>query len=316
MLARQKTAAQQHLSIIKPRATLLFVFVAGLYALLAGRLVYLQAARHAYFQTQADAYRVSKSLLPAQRGLILDRDGLVLAANIPAAAVYADPQEVADPVAAAARLAPILLEDPAHLQKLLTPRSVHVHYVLLKRHLAVPGTLTPPVAVITAAIKKSGLAGIYAVSDTCRAYPDGSLAGTALGFTNGDGVGAEGLEHSQDAVLTGHDGRIVAEVDNNGRFLPGTTRHLVEADNGSDVVTTLDQRIQQAADMELAKAVAGHHATHGVVLVMDPQTGEILALSEAPTYNPNLPRPAVKTVSDCRASVRRPLARRGRVRPI
>ena len=293
-MARQKPPGQQHLSIIKPRATLLFVFVAVLYFLLAGRLVYLQAARHTYFQRQADAYRVSKSLLPAQRGLILDRDGLVLAANVPAAAVYADPQEVADPAAAAALLSPVLHDDPAHLQSLLSPRSAHVHYVLLKRHLAVPGTLTPPVTVLTAAIKKTGLTGIYVVSDTCRSYPDNSLAATVLGFTNRDGVGAEGLEHSQEAALTGHDGRIVAEIDNDGRFLPGTTRRLVEADNGSDVITTLDQRIQQVADVELAKAVTAHHADHGVVVVMDPETGEILALSEAPSYNPNLPRPAGK----------------------
>ncbi len=291
-MARQKTAAQQHLGIIKPRATLLFVFVAVLYLLLAGRLVYLQAARHTYFQGQADAYRVSKSLLPAQRGLILDRDGLVLAANVPAAAVYADPQEVPDPAAAAALLAPLLHDDPARLQKLLTPRSVHVHYMLLKRHLAVPNTLTPPVAVLTAEIKKTGLAGIYVVPDTCRSYPDNSLAATVLGFTNRDGVGAEGLEHSQESVLRGHDGKIVAEIDNDGRFLPGTTRHLVEAENGADVVTTLDQRIQQVTDTELAKAVAAHGAAHGVAVVLDPRTGEILALSEAPSYNPNQPRPA------------------------
>ncbi len=270
------------------------MFVAVLYALLAGRLVYLQAARHTYFQGQADAYRVSKSLLPARRGLILDRDGLALAANIPAAAIYADPQEVADPAAASAQLAPILHDDPARLQKLLTPRSAHVHYVLLKRHVAVPDTLTPPVAVLTAAIKKTGLAGVYVVPDTRRAYPDNSLAATVLGFTNRDGLGVEGLEHSQEAVLRGHDGKIVAEIDNNGRFLPGTTRRLVEAVNGADVVTTIDQRLQHVTDTELARGVAAHGATHGVAIVLDPKTGEILALSSSPSYNPNQPRPAGK----------------------
>jgi cell division protein FtsI/penicillin-binding protein 2 len=293
-VARQKTAAQQHLSIIKPRAAMLFVIVAGLYVLLAGRLTYLQAARHVYFQTQVDAYRVRRSLLPAQRGLILDRDGLVLAANVPAAAVYADPQEVADPASAAAQLAPVLHEDPARLQKLLTPRSSHVHYILLKRHIAVPGTLAPPVIVLTAQIKKAGLAGIYVVSDTRRSYPDGSLAATVLGFTNRDGIGVEGLEHSQENVLQGHDGKIVAEIDNDGRFLPGTTRRLVEADNGADIITTLDERIQQVTDTELAKTVTEHHADHGIAIVMDPQTGAILALSEAPSYNPNQPRPLTK----------------------
>lgn len=290
-MARQQTVPNNHLSIIKPRATLLFVFVAGLYLLLAGRLVYLQAARHAYFQKEADSYRVSKSLLPARRGLILDRNGEALAANVPAAAVYADPQEVPDPAGTAALLAPILHETPARLQALLTPRSARVHYVALKRHFALPGTTVMPVQALTAAIKKTGLAGIYVVGDSSRSYPDGSLAAQVLGFTNGDGVGIAGLEHSQESLLRGHDGKVVAEIDKDGRFLPGTTRHRVEAENGADIVTTLDSRLQGIADDELAKAVQAHHADHGVVVVLDPQTGEILALSQAPAFNPNAPRP-------------------------
>jgi cell division protein FtsI/penicillin-binding protein 2 len=290
-VARQQTVPNNHLSIIKPRATLLVACVAGLYLLLAGRLVYLQAVRHAYFQKQADLYRVSKSLLPARRGLILDRNGDALAANVPAAAVYADPQEVPDPAGAAALLAPILHQDPARLQALLTPRSSRVHYVALRRHFALPGTTIMPVQALTAAIKKTGLAGIYAVGDSSRSYPDGPLAAQALGFTNGDGVGIAGLEGSQEGLLRGHDGKVVAEIDKDGRFLPGTTRRRAEAENGADIVTTLDSRLQGVADDELAQAVQSHHADHGVVVVLDPQTGEILALSQAPAFNPNMPRP-------------------------
>ena len=291
-MTRQQAATNNHLSVIKPRATWLCLCFAILYLLLAGRLVYLQGIRHAYFQKQADAYRVSKSLLPARRGLILDRNGESLASNVPAAAVYADPQEVPDPAAAAALLAPILHDDPAHLQKLLTPRSARVHYVSLKRHFAVPGTTIMPVQSLTAAIKKTGLAGIYAVGDSSRSYPDGALAAQALGFTNGDGVGISGLEHSQENLLRGHDGKVVAEIDKDGRFLPGTTRRRAEAENGADIVTTLDSRLQGVADDELAHAVTAHHADHGVVVVLDPQTGEILALSQSPAFNPNAPRPA------------------------
>ena len=293
-MARQQTAAGSSLSIIKPRAGLLFFCIAGLYVLLAGRLVYLQAARHAYFQKEADSYRVSKNLLPARRGLILDRNGSALAANVPAAAVYADPQEIADRPAAAALLAPILHEDPARLERLLTPRSSRVHYVALKRHLALPGMAALPAQALTAAIKKTGLAGVYVMGDTRRSYPQGPLAAQALGFTNGDGVGIAGLEHSQEALLRGRDGKVVAEIDRDGRFLPGTTRHRVEAENGADIVTTLDHRLQGVADEELAKAVALHHAEHGVVVILDPRTGEILALSQSPGYNPNLPRPAAR----------------------
>ena len=302
-MARQQTAAQQHLSIIKPRATALFVFVAVLYLMLAGRLVYLQAARHVYFQKQADAYRVSKSVLLARRGLILDRDGEALANNVPAAAVYADPQEVTDPAQSAALLAPILHEDPARLQTLLTPRTAKIHYVSLKRHLLTPGTDALPVDAVGQAIKATGLAGIYAVGDTSRSYPDGPLAAQVLGFTNRDGVGVEGLEHSQDGLLRGRDGKIVAEIDKDGRFLPGTTRHQVEAENGADVVTTIDERLQHSADTALTKAVADHHADHGVAIVLDPQTGEILALSQVPSYNPNLPRPTARLSKDAALQV-------------
>ena len=290
-MATRQRATNNHLSVIKSRATKLVACFVVLYAALAGRLVYLQAARHTYFQKQADAYRVSKSLLPAQRGQIFDRNGEALASNVPAAAVYADPQEVPDPAAAAALLAPILHDDPVRLQKLLTPRSSRVHYVALKRHFAVPGTTVMPVQALTAAIKKTGLAGVYAVRDSSRSYPNGTLAAQALGFTDGDGVGIAGLEHSQEGLLRGHDGKVVAEIDRDGRFLPGTTRHRVEAENGVDIVTTLDSRLQGIADEELAKGVAAHHADHGVVVVLDPETGEILALSQAPAFNPNMPRP-------------------------
>jgi len=278
-----------------------FVIVAFLYLMLAGRLVYLQAARHSYYQKQADAYRVSTSLLPAQRGQILDRNGEALANNVPTAAVYADPQEVSDPAGAAALLAPVLHMDAGRLQTLLTPRSARVHYISLRRHLAVSSAANQslrPADVVTAQIKRTGLAGIYAVGDTSRFYPDSSLAAQVLGFTNKDGFGVEGLEHSQDGLLRGRDGRMVAEIDKDGRFLPGTTRTRLDPTDGADVVTTIDARLQQVADAELAKAVQAHHADHGVVIAMDPQTGEILALSQAPSYNPNFPRPMAKLSKD------------------
>ena len=281
-----------HLSTIKPRASGVFLGIAVLYLLLAGRLVYLQGVRHAYFQKQADQYRVSRSILPARRGLLLDRDGSALASNIPAAAVYADPQEVTDPEKTAVALAPLLNDDSARLAKLLRPHSRFVHYVALKRHFAPPttGGQTPATA-LSRTLKEAGLAGIYAVGDTRRSYPDGPLAASVLGFTDPDGTGIVGLEQSQEALLRGQDGKVVAEIDRDGRFLPGTTRRRVEPENGADVVTTIDERLQHVADVEVARAVTTFRADHGVAIVMDPHTGEILAMSQAPTFNPNAPRP-------------------------
>ncbi len=275
------------LSSIRARSSVVFGLVALFYLGLAGRLVYLQAVRHAYFQHEADTYRVSKSLLPARRGLLLDNSGEPLAINVPANEVYADPLDVLDKPGTAARLAPLLDMDAARLQILLTPRSPKNHYASLKRRVALS---------VGARVKALNLQGVAVGPDTRRAYPNDTLACHALGFTDRDGNGVEGLEHSQDALLCGHDGRMVGEIDRQGRFLPGTLRRRVEPQNGRDLVLTLDTQLQHVADVELAKAIADHHAQKGVVVILDPANGEIRALSDAPAYNPNVPRP-VGTVS-------------------
>ena len=258
--------------------------IAGLYFLLAGRLVYLQAARHAYFQKEAENYRVSHHLLPAMRGQILDRNGNVLAMDDTSAwAIYADPLEVGDAAGTAQALAPLLGLDPARLQALLTPRSSKNHYASLKRHVD---------DAIGRRVKALNLQGIGVIPDTRRLYPNGPLAAQVLGFTNSDGDGIEGVERSQDDQLRGQDGLVVAEVDRKGRFIPGTERPGHTPQNGRDLVLTLDKTLQNVADTELARAVRDHHARNGVAIVLDPRTGEILALSNAPGYDPNAPRPA------------------------
>lgn len=287
-MARQQTNSNQ-LATIRSRSGFVLVSVTLVYLALAARLVYLQVIKHAYFQKQADAYRVSKSLLPSRRGLLLDRNGEPLAINVPAWAVYADPLEIKDIPGTAARLAPLLDMDPAKLQDLLLPRSKKDHYRDLKRR--VPDR-------VGADVKALGLLGIAVVGDTRRAYPNDELACQVLGFTNKDGDGIEGLEHSQESLLRGTDGKIVGEIDREGRFLPGTLRHQTEPVNGHDLVLTLDKQLQHAADVRLAQAVREHHAQKGVVIIMDPQTGEILALSCAPSYDPNAPRPTSKLTRD------------------
>lgn len=267
----------------------MLALVTLVYLALAVRLVFLQVIRHAYFQKEADAYRVSKSLLPARRGLLLDRNGEPLVINVPAWAVYADPLEIKDVPGTAALLAPLLDVDAPKLQDLLTPRSPKDHYRDLKRR--VPDEVGEKV-------KALKLLGVGVVADTRRAYPNDDLACHVLGFTNRDGDGVEGLERSQEALLRGTDGRIVGEIDVKGRFLPGTVRHQTEPVNGHDLVLTLDKQMQHAADTRLAQALKEHHAQKGVAIILDPQTGEILALSGAPGYDPNAPRPERRLSKD------------------
>ena len=281
-MPRQPTTTPPQLATIRGRSAVVFALVVAFYLALAVRLVYLQAFRHTYFQKEADLYRVSKSLLPAQRGLLLDRSGEALAINVPAATVYADPCEVKDIPTTAAALAPLLGLDESALRDALLARSPKDHYRPLARRI--------PVAQ-GRAVKQADLLGIAVVPDTRRAYPDGGLAAQVLGFPNRDGEGVEGVESSQNALLSGTDGKIVGEIDREGRFLPGTMRRQLEPVNGHDLVLTLDKQLQHSADVCLAKAVQDHHAQKGVVVVLDPQTGEILALSNQPGYNPNQPRP-------------------------
>lgn len=281
-MARLQKTTTQH-ATIRARSAIVLVLVAVFYLGLAGRLVYLQVYRHAYFKHEADLHRVNTDLLPAQRGLILDRNGQPLAINVPASTVYADPVMVKDTATTAARLAPLLGMDQAPLSQLLAARSPRDHYRVLARRISVAeGRL----------VKKADLLGIAVVPDSRRAYPNDDLAAQVLGFTDRDGVGIEGVEASQDALLKGIDGKIRAEVDLQGRFLPGTTRKRTEPINGHDLVLTIDKQLQNTADTVLAKAVKDHHARNGVVVVLNPNTGEILALSNAPSYNPNKPRPA------------------------
>lgn len=282
-MARQTTTS--HLATIRNRAGYTFGLVFVCYALLGCRLVYLQVLRHTYFQKQADTYRVSANELPARRGLLLDRDGGPLAINVPAATVYADPVAVKDPQGTAQQLAALLHDDPNRLAPLLVPKTRRSHYIALARRVSVAAGN---------AVKLAALQGIGVVADTRRAYPNGDLACHLLGFTNRDSIGAEGLEQSQDALLRGRDGRVVGEIDKEGRFLPGTLRRQVEPQNGHDLVLTIDRQLQHTTDMALAKGVRDHHARNGVAIVLDPQTGEILALSGAPGYNPNTPRPLAK----------------------
>ncbi|BDI28490.1 stage V sporulation protein D [Capsulimonas corticalis] len=246
-------------------------------------MFYLQTIRHSYFVAQADAVRVNKNILPASRGQLVDRNGDVLAINVPAKEIYADPRDVQDRAAVAASLAPLLGMDQTLLEQKLDPGpNKRRRYVSLMRHASLE---------LGNQVKDLRLRGIGVGPDTRRSYPNGSLAAQMLGFTDRDSNGVEGLEHSQDKLLSGRDGLLVGEVDPVGRFLPGTIRRQTEPVNGADLVLTIDKSLQHAADTELAAAVKAHNAKSGVVIILDPRNGEILALSNAPTFDPNSPKP-------------------------
>lgn len=284
---------QQQLGSFKRRVVLFFVVFAAFYLLLGGRLVYLQAAEHRYYQDQADKYLYSSTVLPAHRGLIYDRNGDLLVGNEPACNVEANRALIPESsrLSIATTLSPILHINVASLVNTLTFHSMKHRYVFVARNLAPADG---------AAIKAANLQGILVENTNKRVYPNGILAAQILGFTDQDGNGAQGVELSQNTLLAGHDGREVAEIDKSGRFLPGTDRVFNQPVSGSDIYLTIDRSLQEAAETELLKTVTDHHAQTGCVVIMDPRDGEILAMASYPTYDPNQPIP--RTLKDPKAA--------------
>jgi cell division protein FtsI (penicillin-binding protein 3) len=131
------------------------------------------------------------------------------------------------------------------------------------------------------------LPGIVVSDDTQRAYPGGDLGAGVLGFINAEGVGSGGMEMALNSVLSGHDGKQVVETDNEGRQIPGGEDKISPAVPGRNVELTLDRDIQWSAQSALAAQVKATHSDSGTALVMDPRTGEILALATVPTFDPN-----------------------------
>jgi cell division protein FtsI (penicillin-binding protein 3) len=242
---------------------------------LAARAVYLQAFTTGYLQKQGEQRYQRTIEVPATRGRIYDRNGTILATSLPARAVWAIPEDVAAPRAKLLELARLLQVDPRELDRKLAEDKT---FVYLQRQ------VEPQVA---ASVAKLGIPGIHQLNETKRHYPDGEAMSHVVGFTNVQGVGQEGFELSKQQVLAGRAGVRTVIKDNLGRPIEeiGSGR---EPQHGTDVVLSIDSRIQFATVAALRDAVAEHRAKAGAIVVLDARTGEVLALANWPTYNPNV----------------------------
>jgi cell division protein FtsI (penicillin-binding protein 3) len=263
-------------------------FVVGVgFAAVAGRLAYLQVFRHAELTARAEQQQESVITLEPKRGTIYDRMGRELAVSVDVDSIYGVPSAVNNPRSLAQRLSLILREEPRSLErKLSNARS----FVWLSRKV-------DPAKVER--IKSLGLRKeVGFLPESRRFYPKKALAGPVLGFTSVDNEGLEGIEREYDKVLRGVSGRIVAEKDAFGRMVfpggPGYQYKLPKP--GKDVVLTIDEVIQHVAEKELDRALVEARARGGVCIVMNPQTGELLALSvrtgphSRGAFNPNTPQ--------------------------
>jgi cell division protein FtsI (penicillin-binding protein 3) len=274
--------------MMEKRVRILFVLLslgAG-FAAIGLRLVHLQIIERGDLSRRAERQQERLVKLEPKRGTIVDRRGRELAVSLDVESVYGVPTEVGDPRPVARELARILHENPVELEKRLASDR---RFVWLSRK--VDPARADRVRYIDP--KSIGLQ-----TESRRFYPKKSLAGTVLGFTNVDNKGIEGVELWYDTMLRGVDGLVLAEKDARGRtvFPGGHGFQFRQPRAGKDITLTLDEVIQHIAEKELDKGLAESKARGGVCIVMNPQTGEVLALSVRSTlrgrgaFNPNEPR--------------------------
>ncbi len=250
------------------------------FAGLLGRGVYLQTSQHEFLKNQGDQRFVRTLTLPASRGMITDRNGATLALSAPTESLFAMPSEMDEmPTEAQLEKLSSIIDVPvASIKEKLGKKK---DFIYLKRQ------LNKEKADEIAAL---GIKGFGFQKELKRHYPMGNLFAHVIGFTNIDGKGQEGLELSREDILRGSDGAKVVLRDNKGNIVDSLDSPRNNAPkNGRDMVLSLDQRIQTLAYEELNKAVDYHQAKAGTVVVLDAQTGEILALVNSPAYDPNQP---------------------------
>ncbi|MDY6890947.1 MAG: penicillin-binding transpeptidase domain-containing protein [Pseudomonadota bacterium] len=258
------------------RIWLVVLLLALIVAAITSKLLSLYGDSRAFLRKEGEARTVRTVLIPAHRGLITDRNGEPLAVSAPVATIWADPPETDLQHAGLSRLARLLGMQPERLRALLNANADR-HFLYLKRQ------VTPELA---AAVEALRIPGVHADREYKRYYPAGEVATHLIGFTNVDGEGQEGLELAYNHSLRGEPGRKLVLKDRLGRTIKHI-RSLEDADAGNDLQLSIDMRLQYMAYRELKAAVETHRADSGAAVVLDVNTGEVLALVNQPSYNPN-----------------------------
>lgn len=256
------------------------LFVSLLLALwmlaIGARLVYLQTFQHEWLSAKAQQQQQNEAQTASGRGLILDRANRELARSATVESIYADPAMIADLEIVSAQLAPLLdTQEDALISMLRAARQKNRRFVWLARK--VDATRAEAVASLK-------LPGISSVKESKRVYPHGSLAAHVLGFVGTDEVGLGGVEQIYNASLVGEGGRTLVESD--GRRRPFKSFDIAPR-TGRTVQLTIDQAVQYHAEQIMADALARTRARAATAVVLDPRSGEILALVNAPSFDPN-----------------------------
>ncbi|WP_417665825.1 peptidoglycan D,D-transpeptidase FtsI family protein [Pseudidiomarina sp.] len=274
---RATKKAQPHLS--KARFYFAMLVVLGVFGSLVARAAYIQIIEPERLIYEGDRRSLRADATTVQRGSILDRNGRELAVSVPVQTVWADPKRVHEGNGLDNRerwlaLAEVFRTDVNDLMsKVADPTR---RFVYLERK------VTPGVADF---VRQLGIPGVYLKTESRRFYPAGEIAAHVVGFTDIDGLGIDGLEAIYNQVLTGVPGERVYRKDAAGRVVEEI--RVTEAQQPQQLTLSIDQRLQSLAYAEVKKAVRYHQATSGSAVILDVQTGEVLAMVNSPSYNPN-----------------------------
>jgi cell division protein FtsI (penicillin-binding protein 3) len=253
-------------------AAIFVVWAVGIQA----RLLYLQVHRHQDLQARAENQSARTMDISAKRGDILDRHGRVLAYSVDVDSVFGVPSEIKNAAKTAAMLCEALTDcTRKELDELPARLRQKLAFVYVRRR------VTPPQATRIAALD---LEGIEFIKEDRRFYPKKHLAAQVLGFVGTDNRGLAGIEAAYDSQISGSLGKLLYQTDARGRAFSRLERPPTA---GATVELTIDEYLQHIAERELRDAVASNRAAGGTVLIMAPKTGEILALANEPTFNPN-----------------------------
>jgi cell division protein FtsI (penicillin-binding protein 3) len=257
------------------RSKLVVAAVATGFVALAARAVYIQVVANAFYQRQGEV-RFARTLpLPANRGRILDRNGLILASSIPSPSIWAIPEDVDRDPGQLKKLAVLLEMPPAELDRKLANEDKT--FVWLRRQVD---------DAVAKQITALGIKGIYQRKEYKREYPEGEAAAHVVGFTNVEDIGQEGVELTFEKELAGRAGSRRVIKDRLGQVVEAVGEEIPPVD-GRDLQLSIDSKVQFFAYQKLRDAVIKNKAKAGSVVVLDSVTGEVLALANYPSYVPD-----------------------------
>ena len=278
---RVRLDSGQHRRILIVAALLGVVF----FIPVALRLYYLMVTNYGYYSQLALRNQTRSTTVTADRGIIYDRNMNILAANQSVENVYLDPHELkqskSDIPQIAQALGQILEKDPAWIQQ--QAGDIRMRYKKLAERIS-----EETAAKIRTYINENNISGIHLEPNTQRYYPFGSLAAQVIGFTNASNTGSEGIEAAYNSFLEGSAGRVITTKGNNEMDMPFSYEKYVQSQQGCSVVLTLDATVQACLEKQMEAAIARYDVQNGAFgMVMDVNTGEILAMATLGSYDPN-----------------------------